>query len=255
MIKLVIFDLDGTLFRGSEAIPGAVEAVDRLRASGVQVRFLTNNSAHSSVEIAQRLNGLGFQAEESEVLGTAPFAVAHCDAAGFKSVFLIGEPGLRQAFEEGGIPTQNESVDAVVVGICRSFDYAMCDAALQHLRQGATFIATNRDATYPVEGGREQPGAGAMVAAIAAASGREPEVLGKPNPAMILELIRSAETTVEQTLVVGDRMETDIEAGARAGAHTLLVLSGATKNSPTGTRSLGSVGELTLDWLRESFPD
>ncbi len=255
MIKLVIFDLDGTLFRGSEVIPGAVEAVARLRASGVQVRFLTNNSAHSSAEIAQRLNELGFGAEESEVIGTAPFAVTHCLAAGFKSVFLVGEPGLRRAFEQGGISTTSNRADAVVVGICRSFDYAMCDAALQHLGQGAAFIATNRDATYPVEGGREQPGAGAMVAAIATASGREPEVLGKPNPAMVLQLIQSAGVTTEQTLVVGDRMETDIEAGTRAGAHTLLVLSGATKSSPTGTRSLDSVGELTLDWLRDSFPD
>jgi HAD superfamily hydrolase (TIGR01450 family) len=251
MIRLVIFDLDGTLIRGSEAIPGAVETVLDLRSRGILVRFLTNNSGSTRAGLASKLNGLGFEVSESEVFGTAPFAASVCLDRGFRNILLIGEIGLYKSFLEVGltIPLRSEEVedkkfDAVVAGICRSFAYNHINQALQAIKSGATFIATNRDRTYPIEGGREQPGAGAIIAAIEATTGITPEVLGKPNPAMILHILRETGIPATETLVVGDRIETDIEAGQTAECQTLLVLSGATTKAPKGTAFANSVSDL-----------
>lgn len=250
MIRLVIFDLDGTLIRGSEAIPGAVDTVLDLRSREILIRFLTNNSGSTQAGLASKLNGLGFEVSESEVFGTAPFAASVCLECGFQNVLLIGEPGLHETFLQAGIsvtPRSNEvgngGYDAVVAGICRTFTYDHINQALQAIKSGATFIATNRDRTYPIEGGREQPGAGAIIGAIEAATGITPEVLGKPNPAMIQHILRETGVSASETLVVGDRVETDIEAGKAAGCQTLLVLSGATASPPPGTSCANSVSE------------
>lgn len=242
MIQLVVFDLDGTLFRGDEVVEGAPQALARFRSQGILIRFLTNNSGYSAEVLAEKLNRLGFQASPQEVMGTGPFALQACQQRNYRSVFVIGENGLHSLFS--GYETEGDDADAVVVGVDRRFTYAKCDRAMQLIRRGAHFLATNRDATYPIEGGRVQPGAGAMVAAVESASGVSPEVLGKPEPQMILQILADANVDPQNALVVGDRVETDILAGQRAGCKVALVLTGATLDPAPGIRTVISVNDL-----------
>jgi 4-nitrophenyl phosphatase len=124
--------------------------------------------------------------------------------------------------------------DAVVVGICRRFTYDWMNRAMQEIRGGAQFVATNPDVTYPLEQGRLEPGAGSIVAAVAACSEREPHLIGKPNPYLTELILRESETSPEEALVVGDRPETDLECGRRAGCATHLVLCGITERAQPG---------------------
>jgi len=219
--KLFILDIDGTLIRGREVLPGIPEAVARLRAAA-NVRFVTNNSSVTAQDLATKLTSLGIPADSSECLSSAEATAKFCRERGFPSALVVGSPALKSSL---GLP---EGDDAVVVGICREITYELLTQALQAIQRGAEFIATNRDATYPLEGGLFAPGAGSMVAAIEAASGVTPVVIGKPEPTMILQVMESAGATPEDTYVIGDRIETDIDAGRRAGCHTALVLTGAT---------------------------
>lgn len=235
--RLVIFDLDGTLFRGEEPTPFAVETVAELRARGTLIRFLTNNSSRTRADLTAKLAKLGFGAVEDEVyssaVGTASYLKGHVNAA-----FVVGETGVKEALAEAGICTSTSEVGAVVVGICRVFTYDLMNEALQHLRNPhVRFIATNTDATYPLEGGHIVPGAGSIVAGIATCAGRAPEVVGKPNPFLVDLILSHAGVAPTDCLVVGDRMETDIEAGHRAGCPTHLVLCGVTHEAPEGQRA------------------
>lgn len=251
---LYIFDLDGTLFRGEEPIPGAADALKRLREAGPKIRYLTNNSGLTKASYVQKLTRLGFQVEESEVYSSATGAAALLTQRGFGDVFVVGEPGLHQTLSEAGIdvlnsPSPNEdsplrSAQAVVVGICKSFNYDLLNEALQELLVGAHFFATNTDATYPMEGGRVIPGAGSIVAAVQTCCGRAPEVIGKPEPFLIKLILDEAGVEPGDALAVGDRVETDILAGQRAGCNTMLVLTGVTNEAPPGQATLPSVADL-----------
>jgi len=234
--KLVILDLDGTLFRGSEPTPYAAETVSELRRRGSIVRFLTNNSSQTQSALAEKLTKMGIAAVPEEVVYSSMGAAKLLVDRGQRSAFVVGEAGLEAALSARGITLTGDRPDAVVVGICRSFTYDWLDRALQCLNQGALFVATNRDATYPLEGGRVQPGAGAIVAAIATCSGKEPIVVGKPEPTLVFQILEETGIAPDDALMVGDRMDTDIEAGLRAGVPTHLVLCGVTKIAPEGQR-------------------
>lgn len=240
MIRLAIFDLDGTLWRGDEAIVGAAEAVNELRSRGIAVRFMTNNSAATVEWVSTKLDRMGFIARSEEIVAVGAFAGRLCLERNYKSAFVVGEAPLHEMFAAFAAPGLD--ADVVVAGIDRDFTYAKCNAALQYIRRGAHFLATNRDATYPVENGVLQPGAGAIVAAIEAASGVSPEIVGKPSPAMIYALLDGIKP--EDCLVVGDRLDTDIAAGTNAGCQTCLVLTGATLDPVPGLRTVISVADL-----------
>jgi len=241
---LAIFDLDGTLFRGEEPIPGAAEAVARTRSRGSEVRFLTNNSSQTRDTYVAKLKRLGFEAHISEVYSSAIGTASYLRDEGLATAFVVGEPGLVHTLEEAGIRAVLDRPDAVVVGICRSFTYDLMNSAMQWIRFGSRFVATNPDPTYPMEGGRFIPGAGSIVAAVQTCSEVEPFVVGKPNPFLIDLILREAKVSPEKALVVGDRMDTDIEAGRRAGCPTMLVLTGATSTAPDGQDWLPSVADL-----------
>ncbi|HEY4016614.1 MAG TPA: HAD-IIA family hydrolase [Polyangiaceae bacterium] len=231
---LYILDLDGTLYRGEEPLPAAREALAALRAHGSRVRFLTNNSTRRPEEYAAKLSKMGFQAAPHEMY-TSAMAAAETLRGSARSAMVVGEEGLVSALERAGVTTGGDRPDAVVVGLCRTFDYAMMSQAMQHLlRPDVRFVATNGDLTFPLEGGRLIPGSGAIVRAIASCAGREPEVVGKPNPYAIECILREAGVAAADTLVVGDRMETDIAAGRRAGCAVHLVLTGVTRSAPEG---------------------
>jgi phosphoglycolate/pyridoxal phosphate phosphatase family enzyme len=243
--RLYIFDLDGTLYRGKEALPHAVSVTDNLRATGAQIRYLTNNSSHTIQHYRDKLTQLGFTVNEGEIYSSGLGAALHLSSAGKRTAFIIGMPGLVSTVADSGITVVNrdssgrvatagQQADVVVVGLCLDFTYDLMAAAMDQIRNGADFVATNTDATFPLEGTKLVPGAGSIVAGVKTCSGKDPLVIGKPNPYLIQLILRDARCSPQDALVVGDRLETDIAAGAAAGCHTHLVLTGVTNVGPPG---------------------
>jgi 4-nitrophenyl phosphatase len=232
---LYIFDLDGTLYRGSEVIPGAAETLAKLRQSGSLVRFLTNNSSQTPQAQAAKLTAMGIQASPDEITTSGMGAANYLANGGLRKAFVVGEPGLIEVLAARGIHSidmEETECNAVVVGICRTFTYDLLNHAMQWILRGAPFIATNPDSSYPLEGGRLIPGAGSIVASVQTASGAEPVMIGKPNPYLVQMILESAGVAPSEALVVGDRYETDILSGQAAGCDTLMVLTGVTRNAP-----------------------
>ena len=224
--ELIIFDLDGTLFRGDVPTPFAVETVLKLRRRGQKVRFLTNNSGKSRHGLWEKLDAMGFEPKLDEVFGTASGVARYCKENGISDAYILGEDSLRDALREASVTLSGDS--AVIVGICRSYSYDDVNEAMQRILSGSAFIATNRDATYPLAYGKLVPGAGSLVSAIVTCTETEPVLIGKPNSYMIRWILEEAGVEPASVLVVGDRIETDIEAGIAAGCHTHLVLCGVT---------------------------
>ena len=242
---LYIFDLDGTLYRGAEAIPNAVDVVCKLKSDGSGVRYLTNNSSQTREFFLQKLCNMGFPAEIDEIESSAHGSAKHLSALGLCSIFVVGEPGLVATLREEGLTVVNADdhgavspdgppSEAVLVGICKGFTYALMQEAMQRIRAGQTFIATNPDPTFPMEGGQLIPGAGSVVAGIKACAEKEPFVVGKPNPFLVNLVLAEAKCQPQDALVVGDRIDTDLFSGEQAGCPTHLVLTGVTQTPPPG---------------------
>ncbi|QYK52405.1 MAG: HAD-IIA family hydrolase [Fimbriimonadaceae bacterium] len=249
-IKAVLLDLDGTVYRGSEACLDAEEAIKSLIGQGYAIRYLTNNSAARPEQITQKLLNLGIPCEPSWVLSSGMAATQYLKDSLHKTYSYVGEAGLAESLAESGlnkVPLA-QPADAIVVGICRSFDYEKLRLASDSVRNGAQFIATNLDPTYPLEGGALIPGAGSIVAAVATASGVNPLVVGKPQPQMVLQACSSLRIEPGQAIVVGDRLDTDIACGVAAGATTWLVLTGVTDEVPQGQLGSKTLREL-ISWL------
>jgi len=223
----VCLDLDGVIWRGDDPIAPAIDGVARLRAAGLQVVFLSNNSSVPVRGVVAKLRAMGVDAEPDEVI-TSALSAAHLlrrDLPAGSRVLVCGGPGVYEALAAEGLEAVDEGpVDAVVVGLNRDFTYDVLARASGAVRDGARFVATNLDNTYPVPGGLI-PGAGAIVAAVAAASGVTPEVAGKPAPATAdLVWERFGRTGV----MVGDRPSTDGAMADTLGWPFALVLSGVT---------------------------
>lgn len=223
----VLCDLDGVVYRGQEVIAGVPDALGRLAASGIEIFYITNNSTRTPQAGAEKINRLtGVDVTPDQVLSSSLAAVGLLDP-GDGPVLVVGEEGVRDAVERAGLDETDDPALArsVLVGLTRRLSYEMLGGAMNAIRNGARFIATNDDVTFPTEDG-VMPGAGAIVAAIAAASGAVPVVAGKPNAAM-RELIRSR--GVGSAWVVGDRLDTDVEmAAAEPDWSSVLVLTGVT---------------------------
>lgn len=245
-LGLVAFDLDGVIYRGKTVLPGALTALEAVTAKGLLLRFVTNNATLHRSAVAARLQGMGLPATTEQVLGSAAATAAwlrgHFPPG--TRVLALGEAGLVQELREAGfhaehvlaghdlgllpLPPSVAPVQAVAVGLDRELSYESLAAALQAILDGALFVATNIDSTFPAEG-RILPGGGSVVAAVAAAAGREPLVIGKPGLGMAEALMSTTGVEYERMLLVGDRLDTDIEMGLRAGMRTALVLTGITR--------------------------
>jgi glycerol 3-phosphatase-2 len=227
----VCLDLDGVVWRGDEPVPGAAEAVRALRVAGVPVGFMSNNSSMPVADVVAKLARFGIEAAPEQVLTSALAAadlLAGTEPAG-AAVQVCAGPGVVEALEEAGFtPVRSGPAVAVVVGFHRDFDFDALDRAARTLRAGARFVATNLDPTYPSHEGL-LPGAGSIVAAVATASGRSPEVAGKPfAPAATMVHHRLGRHGV----MVGDRPSTDGDFATRLGWPFALVLSGVCVPEP-----------------------
>ncbi len=228
----MVLDLDGVLWRGDEPIPGSVDAVQALRDGGARVAFLTNNSSLRIGDYLEKFERLGIDAVADEVLTSAQAAaelLAESVAPG-ASVLACAGPGVVEALELAGFRIVDRGpADAVVVGFHRDFDFDRLDRGASAVRDGARFVATNTDPTYP-GAGHVLPGAGAIVAFIATASGRSPEVAGKPEPAMVAMVRRRLGGS---GVMVGDRPSTDGAMATALGWPFALVLSGIGGHDPS----------------------
>jgi 4-nitrophenyl phosphatase len=215
-------DLDGVVWRGTDDVPGAAEAVAALQDAGETVLFVTNNSGRRVVDVEAKLSHHGIDAQGGVV--TSGMAAARLVSPGEKVLGLCG-PGCREELEARGAEVVRDGpADTVVVGFHEDFDYWRLTAGVQALLGGARLLATNRDVTYPAEDGI-RPGAGSIVAALVAATGVEPEVAGKPHQA-ICDLV--LERAGADGVVVGDRPDTDGLLARALGWRFGLVLSGVT---------------------------
>jgi len=223
-----LFDLDGVVYRGDRPVPGAPETLTALREAGRQVVFLTNNSARTPQAVAEKLEGMGIRADPSGVVTSAMAAASMLD--GVRSAFVIGEEGLRAALADAGVEVlggEPARADAVVIGWDRTFDYDALRIASVLIQRGARLYATNTDASYPAPGGELWPGAGALVAAVEATTGVRAEAGGKPHAPLFEAALERAGARAARTLMVGDRVETDLVGAARVGIDGAAVFSGA----------------------------
>jgi HAD superfamily hydrolase (TIGR01450 family) len=224
-----LIDLDGVVNRGEEIIPGAREVIAWLDTNQKKYLFLTNNSFASESQELTKLGRLGITTNSSHVLGAGQAAVQNI-ARRFPggNVYVVGVQPLFDLVRQYKLSIANEDkrpADAVLVGLDRNFNYTTLTQAVQAVMAGATFVTINRDSLLPVAGSLI-PGCGAMAAAIEAASSIHPEVVGKPQPTLHQEAMHLLESKPDETVMIGDSLDTDILAGKAAGTHTLFVLSG-----------------------------
>lgn len=238
--KAFVFDMDGVLYLGNQPIAGVNDLFNALALREISFMLATNNSTATSAEYVAKLARMGIDVPESAIF-TSGIATRDYLQANIKpeaGIFVVGMPGLREQLFTGtgfqAVQYGEATPDVVVVGLDTTFTYEKLSLANQAIRAGAKFVATNRDATLPTEHGL-MPGAGTMVAAIATATGQEPVVIGKPQPTTLLMALQKLGVEPQDAVMVGDRLDTDIMAGQRAGMLTVLVLTGVSTRDEVAT--------------------
>ena len=245
-----LFDLDGTVYLGEALIPGAERTIAALRADGRRVAFLSNKPLYTRSDYAEKLTRLGIPARPDEVVNSSIVLARHLQTLDPGApVFVIGEPPLIGELRAHGFEVRNDpDVRWVVIAFDRTFDYAKLNTALQAVRRrDARLIATNPDRTCPTDEG-EIPDCAGMMAAVEAVTGKSVEVVvGKPSPIILEVALATLGVAAPDSVIVGDRIETDIVMGKRLGLTTVLVLSGITR--PGDPR----IGELRPDLVVDSI--
>jgi 4-nitrophenyl phosphatase len=240
-VRLVIFDLDGVIYRGSEPIRGASELVAWLHASGTLVRFATNNSTVTRAGYVERLEAMEIETSVDEIVTSTSATIEHLrrHAPEIRRVVAIGADGMRAELSEAGLDVTMagdmifddgvgaplDGYDAVIVGLDPQVDYRRLSVGMAAVAGGARLIATNADARYPTPGGFA-PGAGAIVSALVAATGVAPQVIGKPSPAMFGAILEASGVPPSEAVAVGDNPDADVAGAHRAGCAAILVLTG-----------------------------
>jgi NagD protein len=229
-----ICDMDGVLYHGNRLLPGVREFTDWLAAAGKRFLFLTNSSERSPRELQQKLARLDIRVGEehfyTSALATASFLASQHPHG---SAYVIGETGLTNALYEAGFSMNDVNPDYVVMGDTRSYNIELIERAVELVRQGARLIGTNPDLTGPAERGLV-PSTGALIAPIERATGRGAYFVGKPNPLMMRHALKRLDCRREETVIIGDRMDTDILSGIEAEIDSVLVLSGVSRREDLG---------------------
>ena len=224
-------DMDGVLVREERAIDGAQEFIDTLHELNIPFLVFTNNSIYTPRDLSARLDNSGLHVPEEHIwtsaLATAAFLSRQSPNS---SAFVIGEAGLTTALHSAGYVMTETNPEYVVLGETRSYDFNAITHAIRFIEAGAKFIATNPDVTGPSDEG-VLPATGSVAAMITKATGRRPYFLGKPNSMMLRAGLNKIGVHSEVTALIGDRMDTDVQAGIEAGLRTFLVLSGSTSES------------------------
>ena len=230
-IKGLVIDLDGSVYVGDKPINGVPQALEELRSKGIKLLFLTNNATKTPREYLEKLEGMGIKASIDEILTSSVIAASYIRRArGPSRIFVVGTKALEEVLRSYGHEIVTSNSDVVVAGLDFNFNYQKLARASREIRRGAKFVATNTDATLPLEGD-VMPGAGSIVKAIEVASGVRPLVVGKPSRIAMKEALMRLRLGPSEVLVVGDRPETDIKMGRRFDCLTALVLTGVTKEA------------------------
>lgn len=228
-----LMDMDGVLVREEHPIPGADRFLARLRERRLPFLVLTNNSIYTPRDLAARLRTSGLDVPEESIwtsaLATAKFLESQRPGG---SAFVIGEAGLTTALYDVGYTLTERDPDYVVLGETRTYSFERISRGIRLIAAGARFIATNPDATGPTPEG-PLPATGSVAALISRATGVEPYFVGKPNPLMMRSALNALDAHSETSVMIGDRMDTDIVSGLEAGMHTVLVLTGSTTSEET----------------------
>jgi 4-nitrophenyl phosphatase len=254
--RLVIFDLDGVVYRGRQVVPGAADLIAALRQQGMLIRFATNASMSTRASYVTRLTGMGIATQLDEIVTStwATIDYLRVNLPEVRRVLAVGGAGMLEELRAAGYDATaaadaveagydggplSASYDVVMAGLDQAFDYRRLAAATTAIRSGARFIATNADLRYPTPAGF-LPGAGTIIAALRAASGVEPLIIGKPEPGMFRAILQRADIEPDAALAIGDNPDADIVAAHRAGIRSILVLTGvadaATAESLRGER-------------------
>jgi NagD protein len=253
-------DMDGVLVHEEQALPGAADFIAALEQHQRPYLVLTNNSIFTARDLRARLLRSGIDVPEESIwtsaLATAQF-LADQDAGG--SAYVIGEAGMTSALHDVGFVLTDRDPDYVVLGETRTYSFEAITRAIRLIDRGARFIATNPDATGPSPEG-SLPATGSVAALITRATGTQPYFVGKPNPLMMRSALNAIEAHSETTVMVGDRMDTDMVAGIEAGLRTVLVLTGSTRREQIArfpyrpTRVLESIADV-VPLVAELAPD
>jgi NagD protein len=256
-IETWLIDMDGVLVHEEAPIPGATEFVEALKASGMSFLVLTNNSIFTPRDLRARLLGSGIDVPERSIwtsaLATAQFLD---DQRPGGTAYVVGEAGMTTALHEIGYVMTDRDPDYVVLGETRTYSFEAITKAIRLIENGARFLATNPDPSGPSPQGT-LPATGSVAALISTATGRQPYYIGKPNPLMMRSALNQLEAHSETTVMVGDRMDTDVVSGLEAGLRTILVLTGSTTRDQVGRfpyrptlviDSIADVGDLRVDW-------
>lgn len=253
-LKNIISDMDGVVYKGKTLIPGAKDFIDRLISKQTKFLFLTNNSEQTPLDLKRKLESLGVSGLQetnfiTSAMATAAFLKTQKPGG---TLYVIGGGGLMSELYKVGFSISEHKPDYVVVGKTASFNFEMLKKAISFIMNGAKFIGTNPDVIDPSESGFE-PACGSLLAAIEIASGKKPYIIGKPNSLMMTIALKQLGVQASETLMIGDRMDTDIVAGMEAGMKTSLVLSGVTQkdmldNFPYKPDYIfNNVGEINLE--------
>ncbi len=228
-VETWLTDMDGVLVHEEDPIPGAAEFVEALKASGLQFLVLTNNSIFTPRDLRARLLRSGIDVPEEAIwtsaLATAQFLAEQRPGG---SAYVVGEAGLTNALHDVGYVMTDHEPDYVVLGETRTYSFEAITRAIRLIDAGARFLATNPDVSGPSHQGL-LPACGSVAALISTATGRQPYFIGKPNPLMMRSALNQLQAHSETTVMVGDRMDTDIISGLEAGLRTVLVSTGSTR--------------------------
>jgi NagD protein len=221
-------DMDGVIVRGTQTLPGAGGFIERLRERGLRFLILTNNSIYTPRDLANRLRYMGIEVGAENIhtsaIATARFLTTQRPNG---TAYAIGEAGLTTALHDVGYTLSEHNPDYVVLGETATYSFERITMAIRLISNGARFIATNPDTIGPTDAGIV-PATGAVAALIERATGIAPYYVGKPNPLMVRSALRVMDAHSEDTVMIGDRMDTDIVMGIESGLETILVLSGVT---------------------------
>jgi NagD protein len=256
-----LLDMDGVVYRGHEVIHGAAAFIHRLCEEAVPFLFLTNNSASSPRDYVVKLQKMGIEVEESHFYTCAMATVDFLDQQQPRgTAFVIGEGGLVSALHQAGYGITEHHPDYVIVGEGRVLNFEMAEKATMMVRQGAHLIATNLDVSCPTAAGF-RPGCGALVALLETATGKRAYSVGKPSPFMMRAARKRLGLRTDETVMVGDTMETDIRGGLELGFYTILVLTGSTQSEALAqypyrpSRVVESIAEIDPSALRAELAE